>query len=292
MLTAAVVGRRADLVSAATLRLASDQRLAELVHVGSERAFEALVVRHRRPVLAFCTRMLGSREEAEDIAQLTFLAAYGDLVLGEPPSAVRPWLYAIARHRCLSVLRARRDHEDVRNMPAPLTDDVAETVATREELRLLLADVARLPHEQHAALALAVLEDLPYPAIARILACPPRKVKALVFQARSSLTAARDARETPCADTHHLDCSVALRSAIIAFGCTPATGARRAPCPRRSALRTVDPAERPPADAAGQRHRTGHCAIGRRLPRAGARPAGGRRTPRSPAIRSDGTTVE
>jgi RNA polymerase sigma factor (sigma-70 family) len=200
MRTDAVLGRRrGDLVPAALLRRASDERLLAQVHAGSERAFEALFDRHHLPVLAFCRHMLGSREEAEDVVQLTFLAAHRDLMRGEPPFALRPWLYGIARHRCLSVLRARREHP-VEEVPEPATDHLATEIAVRDDLRAMLADIARLPHDQRAALVLAELGDVSYEEIARILACPRTKVKALVFQARSSLTADRAARETPCAE--------------------------------------------------------------------------------------------
>ena len=199
MRTDAIVGRRESLVPAALLRLASDQRLVEQVRAGSERAFEALFDRHHRPVLAFCRHMLGSKEEAEDVVQLTFLAAYRDLGRAEPPAALRPWLYAIARHRCLSVLRARRERP-MAEVALPATDRLAAEVATREDLRAILADVAHLPDDQRAALVLAELGDVSHEEIARILACPRGKVKALVFQARSSLLASRVARDTPCAE--------------------------------------------------------------------------------------------
>jgi RNA polymerase sigma factor (sigma-70 family) len=199
MLADATGGRPNDLVPAALLRLASDRHLVEQVHAGSERAFEALFDRHHRPVLAFCRHMLGSTEEAEDVVQLTFLAAYRDLGRAEPPTALRPWLYAIARHRCLSVLRARRERP-VAEVALPVTDRLAAEVATREDLRAILADVAHLPDDQRAALVLAELGDVSHEEIARILACPRDKVKALVFQARSSLLASRVARDTPCAD--------------------------------------------------------------------------------------------
>jgi RNA polymerase sigma factor (sigma-70 family) len=199
MRTDVILGRRDDLVPAALLRLASDQRLVEQVRAGSERAFEALFDRHHRPVLAFCRHMLGSKEEAEDVVQLTFLAAYRDLGHAEAPAALRPWLYAIARHRCLSVLRARRERP-VAEVTLPGTDRLAAEVSTRDDLRAILADVAQLPDDQRAALVLAELGDVSHEEIARILACPREKVKALVFQARSSLVATRVARETPCAD--------------------------------------------------------------------------------------------
>jgi RNA polymerase sigma factor (sigma-70 family) len=188
-----------DLVPAGLLRLVSDERLVESVRAGSERAFEALFHRHRQPVLAFCRHMLGSAADAEDAVQHTFLAAYRDLMRSEKPIALRPWLYAIARHRCLSLLRARRERPSA-ELPDSGVDNLAAVVDAREDVRATFTDLARLPDDQRAALILAELEDVPHEEIARILGCRRDKVKALVFQARASLAADRAARETPCAD--------------------------------------------------------------------------------------------
>jgi RNA polymerase sigma factor (sigma-70 family) len=190
---------RREVPPTALLRLTSDERLVALVRAGSERAFEALFDRHHRGLLAFCRHMLGSPADAEDAVQHTFLAAYSDLLRSEKPIVLRPWLYAIARNRCVSVLRDRRERP-VEELPEPATDHLAAEVATREDLRTTLSHVARLPEDQRAALVLAELGDVSHAEIARILGCQREKVKALVFQARSSLTADRTARETPCAE--------------------------------------------------------------------------------------------
>jgi RNA polymerase sigma factor (sigma-70 family) len=188
-----------ELVPTAVLRLASDQRLAEQVGAGSERAFEAIFDRYHRSVLAFCRHMLGSHEEAEDVLQQTFLAAYRDLTRSEKTVTLRPWLYAIARHHCVSQLRARRART-TDAAPEPAIADLATGVAAREDLRAVLSDLGRLPDDQRAALVLAELGDVCHEEIGRILRCPTSKVKALVFQARASLAADRAARDAPCAE--------------------------------------------------------------------------------------------
>jgi DNA-directed RNA polymerase specialized sigma24 family protein len=93
-----------EMLPVALLRLASDERLVAHVRAGSERAFEALFDRHHRALLTFCRHMLGSLADAEDAVQHTFLSAYRDLMRSQNPIVLRPWLYTIARHRCVSVL--------------------------------------------------------------------------------------------------------------------------------------------------------------------------------------------
>src|SRR3712207_2092695 len=132
------------------LRMAADERLVELVRAGSEAAFEAMYDRHHRGVLSFCRHMLGSAEEAEDALQHTFLAAYRDLQRSQKEIRLRPWLYAIARNRCLSVLRARRERP-VDELFEPATEHLSAEVQRRDDLRELLHDLAALPDDQRAA---------------------------------------------------------------------------------------------------------------------------------------------
>jgi RNA polymerase sigma factor (sigma-70 family) len=189
--------RPAPRVPARLLRLASDERLVEHVRGGSEAAFEAIFDRHHRGILAFCRHMLGSPEEAEDAVQHTFMAAYRNIAGSRRAIQLRPWLYTIARNRCLSVLRARRERP-VEDLDELATENLAAEVQRREDLRDLLRDVGGLPEDQRAALVLAEVGGVSHDEIAQVLGVQREKVKALVFQARSSLIASRAARETPC----------------------------------------------------------------------------------------------
>jgi RNA polymerase sigma factor (sigma-70 family) len=179
------------------LALAGDERLVEQIRRGNELAFEVAFERHGAGILAFCRHMLGSREEAEDVVQHTFAAAFSDLQRAhERTIALKAWLYTIARNRCVSVLRARREHaSELAELP---TAGLNEQVERRAELRELLADVRELPEEQRAALLLAEAAGLSHVEVAQVLGCEVGSVKGLVFRARSSLIERRTARETPC----------------------------------------------------------------------------------------------
>ena len=181
------------------LGLASDGRLAAHVREGSDRAFEVLFERHHRALLAFCRSMVGPTDEADDALQQTFLAAYRDLARGREPDALRPWLFGIARRRCLAILSTRRARPEV-EAPEPVTDGLHSHVAAREDLRGVLGDIEGLPESQRTALVLAELGGLSHDEIAAILGCRREKVKALVFQARTSLTTGRAARDVSCAE--------------------------------------------------------------------------------------------
>ena len=87
------------------LRLQSDERLITLIRRGNHHAFEALVARYQARLLSFCRHMLSSREDAEDVLQDVFAAAFNAIVGDDREINVRPWLYRIARNRSLNHLR-------------------------------------------------------------------------------------------------------------------------------------------------------------------------------------------
>ena len=180
-------------------RLSQDEALVAAVRAGDEGAFETIFDRYHRALLSFCRHMVGNREEAEDAVQQTFMAAYRDLSSSTKQILLRPWLYTIARNNCLSILRGRRESVPIDDV-APATEGLSAEVQRREELRQMLVDLRRLPDDQRAALVLAELGSLPHQEIADVVGCPREKVKALIFQARSSLAASRTARETPCVE--------------------------------------------------------------------------------------------
>ncbi|MGA2929789.1 MAG: RNA polymerase sigma factor, partial [Solirubrobacteraceae bacterium] len=181
------------------LRIAPDSLLVALIRQGRVAAFEAAYDRHHRAILSFCRHVLGDPEEAEDAVQHTFLAAYDDLTSTDKPIHLRAWLFTIARNRCYSMLRSRRE-QPAGELAEPATEGLATVVQRRQDLRDLVVDVQRLPDDQRAALVLAELDALSHDQIADVLGVPREKVKALVFQARESLTASRAARDTDCSE--------------------------------------------------------------------------------------------
>ncbi len=181
------------------LRLASDAHLIALIREGRGAAFDAVYDRHHRGILSFCRHTLGDAQEAEDAVQHTFLAAYNDLISSKKQVHLRAWLFAIARNRCYSILRARREHPAA-ELDEAVTEGLATQVQRREDFRDLVGDMQSLPDDQRAALVLAELESLSHEQIGEALGVPREKVKALVFQARESLVASRAARETDCAE--------------------------------------------------------------------------------------------
>ena len=171
-----------------------------LVRQGNAGAFEALVQRYQARLLAFCRHMLGSKEDAEDVLQEVFAAAYNALLADERRINVRPWLYRIARNRSLNHLRkpktAGMDSMDIFERDNGTT--TAETVHRREEFRQIVSDVQELPETQKTALLLREIDALSYEHIAEAMDTTVPSVKSLLVRARVSLAEAAEARLLTC----------------------------------------------------------------------------------------------
>lgn len=86
----------------------SDEKLVEDCLGGSASAFEELVRRHTASVYRFVLRLLGAREDAEDVVQDTFVKAWRKLSRFDSAELFRPWLFAIARNGAIDHLRKKK----------------------------------------------------------------------------------------------------------------------------------------------------------------------------------------
>jgi RNA polymerase sigma factor (sigma-70 family) len=184
------------------LRLQSDEKLIALIRRGHHGAFDALFQRYQSRLLAFCRHMLGSTEDAEDVLQEVFTAAFNAMLADERAINARPWLYRIARNRCLNHLRrpvaAGLDSMDVFERDGGVT--TADTVHRREEFRQIVADVQDLPETQRTALLLREIDALSYDQISEAMDTTVPSVKSLLVRARVSLAEAAEARLLTCGE--------------------------------------------------------------------------------------------
>ena len=182
------------------LRLQSDEKLVALTRRGQHAAFETLFSRYQSRLLSFCRHMLSSKEDAEDVLQEVFTAAFNAILADEREINVRPWLYRIARNRSLNHLR-RASAVGVDSMDIHFAEggiDTGEKVLRRESFRQLIADVQQLPETQRTALLLREIDALSYEQIAHAMETTVPSVKSLLVRARISLAEAAEARKLSC----------------------------------------------------------------------------------------------
>lgn len=163
-------------------------------------SFEALLRKYFTRVLNFAYRYLQSRENAEDIAQETFVRVYRALPSYRPASKFQTWLYTIARNLCLNEIKSHKnknysldaltDRGDDET-PAQFRDESspgpAQEIEKKELMALVVAAVNSLPENQKTAVLLQRFEGLAYEQIADIMGCSTQAVKSLLNRAKENL---------------------------------------------------------------------------------------------------------
>ena len=189
---------RTLLDSAPSPRDAEESRLIARCLAGEVEAFRPLVQRYQRLAFSVAFRMLGSRADAEDIAQQAFVDAFNALerFRGEGRThAFSTWLLRIAVNRSKDVLKSRRRTEEPldRDVPGgvaafaydPLTPEAQASSGERREH--LEAALLELPTKYREVLILKDAEDLSYEEIRAILQLPLTTLKIRVVRARAML---------------------------------------------------------------------------------------------------------
>ena len=152
---------------------------------GAQTSLEGLYRRHARDVFSLAYRAVGSRGEAEDVTQTTFLNAHRALLRGVEPADHRAWLLTIARNVCNSRFRAlgRRPREEPldESLFLPAADDRESLSQVGDALRALLP-------RQRAALVMQAVEGCSTAEIGARLGLGTSAVDALLFRARAALS--------------------------------------------------------------------------------------------------------
>jgi RNA polymerase sigma factor (sigma-70 family) len=151
---------------------------------------EVLFGAYRDRLVGYCLRRLGSRSEAEDAVQTTFLYAHRALQRGVVPDSEEAWLFTIAKNVC-------RWQQRTASRRAPLADTDTDTLGdeqdseAREALRHDLDDaLASIPERQRQAILLREWRGLSCPEIAAALELSEPATHALLSRARRALASA------------------------------------------------------------------------------------------------------
>jgi RNA polymerase sigma-70 factor (ECF subfamily) len=179
-----------------------DIRLMLRVRDDEPGAFEELVERYQRRLVAVMHHLLGSADEAEDMAQEVFLRVYRARKKYRPRAKFSTWLFTIANNLALNVLRSRqrkpvvplntRDSGPLGPRPAEqLVCDRADTPGHGMQQQELAAIVRRaldgLSERQRVAVILNKFEDMNYAEIAEVMKLTTKAVKSLLSRARENL---------------------------------------------------------------------------------------------------------
>ncbi len=171
------------------LQTQSDARLVELSQEGHERAFEALVHRYRRELLAYCRRLIAGEATAEDVLQQALLQAWVAMGRDAEIRDVRPWLYRIVHNVAISNIR-RAGADPVELVGTEGMGGADSEVESRLAAREALAGLAALPELQRRVMLSTALEGRSHEEIAALLGLTHGAVRGLIYRARAALRAA------------------------------------------------------------------------------------------------------
>ena len=182
---------------------ATDHDLVALAASGSEKAYRELLDRYQRPVFSLIYRMVRDREQAEDLAQETFVKVFNHIESFNPKYKFSSWIFKIASNLTIDALR-KKDLKTVsldgsRNAETPDEVDATRiTVESRDEnpeefleAKELGEEIERaigqLRPEYRQAILLRHVEGRPYEEIAEIMGVPLGTVKTFIHRARGEL---------------------------------------------------------------------------------------------------------
>jgi RNA polymerase sigma-70 factor (ECF subfamily) len=173
---------------------ATDEALVAATRAGNDAAFTAIVQRYEPQLIAFARQVLGGHHhDAEECVQDAFVRALSSLRRNDAEIALRPWLHAIVRNRCLDQLRKPNRTTDLDPHEAVLADHgpgPVSMIASRQRLDAVVGGLEALPERQRRALVMHELEDRSHSHIGRALGVSAGASKALVHRARQGVAAA------------------------------------------------------------------------------------------------------
>jgi RNA polymerase sigma-70 factor, ECF subfamily len=149
---------------------ATDADLVTATVAGNLDAFAELSRRHRPTYTRFAIRMVGNRDEAEDVLQLAFIRAFRALDRCRDPSRFGAWLYQIVANECRTFLarRARRDRRIVRDEFQLHSASMTPVTDARDTLEDVQYALDRIDIEQREAFVMKYVEELSYEEISEI----------------------------------------------------------------------------------------------------------------------------
>ena len=162
-----------------------DAVLVQRCLAGDESGMRALVERFQGMVFGLCFRMLGHREDAEDVAQDVFVRVFRSLHRWDSARPLKPWLLTIAANRCRTAMGIRSR----RPAPADFVDSAPDDARPEdkdlaEELQRALENVRE---EYRTCFVLFHQQELSVVEIGEIMGCPQGTVKTWLHRARREL---------------------------------------------------------------------------------------------------------
>jgi RNA polymerase sigma-70 factor, ECF subfamily len=174
----------------------TDARIVADTLAGDTESFAVIVDRHQRRVFRLVLRMVGNRDDADDLSQEVFCKLFQTLDRYDASLPLENWLVRIATNHTLNWLAKRRirtipigdgEGDSRRDEPRDLTPSPSDLAAGNEVRDMVLVALQTLPENLRLAFVLKYMEDYTSEEIAEIADVPRNTAKTWVFRARDAL---------------------------------------------------------------------------------------------------------
>lgn len=190
-----------NLINPLVLSANEDQSLVDWCLEGDETAFARLVTKYRKQAYAIAYRFTQNHEEADDLAQETFITVFRNLHTFRGESSFKTWLLRIATNLSINTKKSGRISKDSgaepEDRPAGADEPALSHLLDQERKAALRQAITRLPPKQRETLLLKTYRQHTCEEVAEIMGCSVGTVKANVFNALKRLKQILDTGEQP-----------------------------------------------------------------------------------------------
>jgi len=175
----------------------TDHDIIEAIRAGAVRRFAELVDRHKEKALTLALRLVGNRQEAEELVQDAFVRAYRGLDTFRGDAKFSTWFYRILYNVCMTkalrrplqeTMSDRRDESEGDSLAATDPDpSVLDRMEERETIDMIQEELARLPEHYRAVLTLFYVQEMSHEEMAGVLQMPVGTIKTHLFRGRTAL---------------------------------------------------------------------------------------------------------
>ncbi len=171
----------------------NDQILINQIVEGDTNSFTILVDRYKDLVFTLALRMLKNREEAEEVAQDTFIKTYKSLEKFKGDSKFSTWIYRVAYNSCLDRIKKNKKHlndveiNEFTEHEVVTIDNALDKMETKEQRDAIHRCIDKLPSEESFLLTLYYFDDLSLDEISKIVGITANSIKVKLFRSRKKL---------------------------------------------------------------------------------------------------------
>lgn len=177
--------------------MTTDQDIIERIRGGETRLYALILERHKERAMTLAVRLVGDREEAEELIQDAFVRAYRNLDQFRGDAKFETWFYRILYNLCMTRVTRRKpraesldaQEESMRERMLVDPDDmsVVERMENEELRDIIGSELQTLPERYKAAMTFFYIQEMGYDEISEVLGMPVGTVKTYLFRGRNIL---------------------------------------------------------------------------------------------------------